>query len=252
MKTVFFAPKMEGYSMPFDHPLFEDEVYLQPIPYLEYYKEQHVKHDYWKCPAWQKSFKNAYVFFSQIDMEVTYDKETGIVDNEAFKYFTFDEGNPPGMQNFSFDGPPVHRPPAPFNGVAIGQTKQQLVFWSKDNSKSIWLEILPVPDFIRKHGAELIGGEFPFSRWFRPALFAFKFHQEKTIIRRGEPLGIVRFKNLNNYLEDITLEKTDIPEKIIRKSLNHSLLKLFLPNKSWGLIKEEPKKKCPFKFWNRQ
>lgn len=251
MKTVFFAPKMEGYSMPFDHPLFEDEVYLQPIPYLEYYKEQHVKHDYWKCPAWQKSFKNAYVFFSQIDMEVTYDKETGIVDNEAFKYFTFDEGNPPGMQNFSFDGPPVHRPPAPFNGVAIGQTKQQLVFWSKDNSKSVWLEILPVPDFIRKHGAELIGGEFPFSRWFRPALFAFKFHQEKTTIRRGEPLGIIRFKNLDSYLEDITLEKTDIPEKIIRKSLNHSLLKMFLPNKSWSLIKEEPKKKCPFKFWNR-
>ena len=240
---------MEGYSAPYDHPLFEEEVYISPVPYLEYYRIQHEKHDYWRCPAWQKSFKNAYVFFSQIDIEIEYDKEKGIVKNEAFKYCTFDEGNPGGIENFSFDGPPVHRPPAPYNGIAIGQIKQQLVFWPETNSKNIWLEIISTPDAMSRHGAELIGGEFPFSRWFRPSLFAFKFHNERTIIKRGEPLGIVRFKNLDNYLEDIKLQRQDIPEKLIRKSLNHSLLKMFLPNKSWNLIKDTPKKSCPFSWF---
>lgn len=249
MKTIFFAPKMESYNAPYDHPLFEEEVYINPIPYLEYYKEQHENHDYWRCPAWQKSFKNAYVFFSQIDIEIEYDKEKGIVKNEAFKYCTFDEGNPSGIEDFSFGGPPVHRPPAPYRGVAIGQVKQQLIFWPENNSKNIWLEILPVPMMLSQHGAELIGGEFPFSRWFRPSLFAFKFHHEKTIIKRGDPLGIIRFKNIDNYLEDIKLQKQDIPDKLMRKSLNHSLLKNFLPNKSWTLIKDYPRTPCPLKWW---
>jgi hypothetical protein len=251
MKSVFFSPKMEGYNSPYDHPLFEDEVYIPPVPYLEYYKEQHIDHAYWRCPAWQKSFKNAYVFFSQIDIEINYCKETGIISNTAFKYCTFDEGNPEGIENFSFGGPPVHRPPAPYNGVAVGQINQQLVFWTESSNKNIWLEIMPTSNMMSKHGAELIGGEFPFSRWYRPSLFAFKFHQEKTAIRRGEPLGIIRFKNLDDYLEDVVLEKKEIPETLIRKSLNHSLLKIFLPNKSWGLIKDTPKKQCPIAWWKR-
>jgi hypothetical protein len=80
-------------------------------------------------------------------------------------------------------------------------------------------------------------------------LFAFKFHKEKTIIKRGDPLGIIRFKNLDDYLEDIKIKKEEIPEKLIRKSLNHSLLKNFLPSKSWHLIKDIPKKKCPIKWF---
>jgi hypothetical protein len=251
MKIVYFAPKMEGYNSPYDHPLFEEEVYISPVPYLEYYKERHVYHEYWKCPAWQKSFKNAYVFFSQLDIEVQYDKSTGIIENSSFKYCTFDEGNPPGMQAVSFDGPPVHRPAAPYNGIAIGQVKQQLVFWPDGDFKNIWLEIFPALDSFSRQGIELINGEFPFSRWFRPSLFAFKFHNENTVIKRGDPLGIIRFKNLDNYLEDIKLERQDIPEKLIRKSLNHSMLKIFLPNKSWGLIKDAPSKKCPVSWYHR-
>jgi hypothetical protein len=252
MKTVFFAPCMDGYNAPYHHPLFEEEVYINPVPYLEYYKDQHINHDYWRCPAWQKSFKNAYVFFSQIDIEITYCKKTGIIANEAFKYCTFDEGNPPGIENFSFGGPPIHRPPAPYNGVAIGQVKQQLIFWSENKNNDLWLEILPIPNMYSQHGAEIIGGEFPFSRWFRPSLFAFKFHNEITVIRRGDPLGIVRFKNLNNYLEDIKITRQEISEKLVRKSLNHSLLKIFLPNKSWSLIKDPPRKKCPIAWWKNK
>lgn len=250
MKTVFFAPKMDGYNAPYDHPLFENEVYINPVPYLEYYNDQHKRHEYWRCPAWQKSFKNAYVFFSQIDIEVSYDKQSGILNEESFKYCTFDEGNPPGIENFSFGGPPVHRPPAPYNGIAIGQIKQQFVFWpEKEKIKNLWLEILPVPDMLHNHGVELIGGEFPFSRWFRPSLFAFKFYKEHTVIKRNDPLGIIRFKNLDNYLEDVKLVRHDIPEKFIRKSLNHSLLKVFLPNKSWNFIKDPPKKTCPYHWF---
>jgi len=248
MNTVFFAPKMEGYNSPYDHPLFEDEVYINPICYLDYYKDQHKNHSYWRCPAWQNSFKNAFVFFSQIDIEIDYNKNTGIIKNEAFRYCTFDEGNPVGLENFSFDGPPIHRPPAPYNGVAIGQINQHFVFWTEEKFKNIWLEIMPTPNMLSRYGAELIGGEFPFSRWYRPSLFAFKFHQEKVVIKRGDPLGIIRFKNLDNYLEDIKLQKACIPNNLIRKSLNHALLKIFLPNKSWSLIKDPFKNVCPSKW----
>ena len=251
MKKIFYAPRIDNYSMPYDHPLLEEEVYIPPVPYLTYFKESHEKHVYWKCPAWKTSFKNSYVFFSQIDVEVKYNKETGIVDNEAFKYCTFDEAKGAVYENAGFFDPREHKPPPPYNGVAVGQVNQQLIFWSeKQKNKNLWLEIQPVPDMIRTHNAELIGGEFPFSRWFRPSLFAFKFHNETTVIKRGEPLGIIKFKNLDDYLEEIVLERAEPSNQLIRKSENHTRLKIFLPNKSWNLIKDKPESKCPFKkFW---
>jgi hypothetical protein len=251
MKTILFAPKIDGYPQPYDHPLLDDVAYIQPVPFLTYFKDQHVNHTYSKCPAWRSSFKNSYVFFSQIDIEISYNKETGVVNNDSFEYCSFDEANglihelmPFGSQRGGPKNPPA------YHGVAVGQINQPIMFWPKDKQfKNMWLEIQPIPDMIKTHNAELISGEFPFSRWSRPSLFAFKFHNEKTVFKRGDPLGIIKFKNLDNYLEDVVLEKIDPDDKIIRKFESHSRLKNFLPNKSWGLIKEAPKKSCPFKWW---
>ena len=53
MKKIYYAPFMEGYQFGWEHPLFEEEVYIPIQPYLTYYKKYHEKHTYWKCPAWK-------------------------------------------------------------------------------------------------------------------------------------------------------------------------------------------------------
>lgn len=234
--------------MSYDHPLFEEEVFIPPVPFLQYFKEQHSKHVYWQCPAWKNLHKNSYVFFSQLDIKISYNKQSGIVNEESFNYCNFDEA-----ASARYEGPGKLPRLSQYHGVAIGQLVQHLVFWPENSkNKNLWLEILPVPDMIKTHNAELIGGEYPFSRWFRPSLFAFKFHNQETVIKRGEPLGIIKFKNLNDYTETINLSRADIPDNIIRKALNHTKLKIFLPTVSWGLIKNAPTSKCPFKnFWKR-
>jgi hypothetical protein len=254
MKTVFFAPSIDGYPQPYDHPLLDEVAYIQPVPYLTYFKDRHNHHSYSKCPAWKTYYKNSYVFFSQMDIEIIYNKETGVVDNSSFEYCSFDEATglihelmPFGRQKGGPKNPPA------YHGVAVGQINQHLMFWPKEgDEKNIWLEIQPMPNMISTHNAELIVGEFPFSRWFRPALFAFKFHNEKTIFKRGDPLGIIKFKSLNDYTEEIFLERVDPTDKIIRKFESNTRLKNFLPNKSWGLIKDAPTKVCPFTWWRNR
>ena len=253
MKKVFYAPRIDDYNQPFDHPILDEVSFIEPVPFLDYFFDNHKDHTYWKCPAWKKYYKNSYVFFSQYDIQVEYDKKTGILDQEAFKYFSFDEASGAKQEFFDFNRPKEEPPAIPYHGVAVGQSHQHFVFWpEKEKYKNLWLEILPIPDMIKTHNAELISGEYPFSRWFRPSLFAFKFHNEITEFKRGDPLGIIKFKNLDDYQEDLKLIRKPIPDKIARKTYSHSFLKIFLPNKSWGLIKDAPKKSCPFEFlWKK-
>lgn len=253
MEKVFFAPKMEGYSTPYEHPLFEDEVFIPPVSYLEYYKEYHYKHVYWKCPAWQKYYKNCYVIFSQKDIEINYKKESGEIHRDSFEHCVFDEGVEAGLiAPFTPNGPQIHHT-MPYHGVAVGQIRQHYVFWSESKNKHLWVEIISPPDLLRTHGLEIISAEYPFSRWLRPSLFAFKFHNESTVLKRGSPLGIVRFKDVTDHGVDFNLERKNPSDAIKRKSQNHSLLKYFLPNKSWSMIKDEPESSgCPFsKFWKK-
>jgi hypothetical protein len=253
MKTVFYAPKIDNYQLPFDHPLLDEVAYIQPVPFLTYFKDSYAQHTYAKCPAWKTSFKNSYVFFSQMDAEIVYNKETGVVNDDSFNFCSFDEAKGLIHEIMPFGPRRGQKEPPPYYGVAVGQLSQHLIFWPKDETvKNMWLEIQPIPDMIRTHNAELIGGEFPFSRWFRPSLFAFKFHDEKTVFKRGDPLGIIKFKNLDDYLEDIELIRADPDNKMIQRSENHTRLKNYLPNKSWNLIKDAPASLCPFKkFWRK-
>lgn len=242
---------MEGWNDCYNHPLFEDEVFIEPQPYLSYYKDYHKKYVYWECPAWQKYYKNCFVLFSQLDIEIEYNKTTGDITHDSFKYCTFDEGN---MEGTFRDIPPNfhtldRNSVRPYTDLVIGQIKQHYIFWPKKNQKNLWIEILP-PVEIDQSDREIITAEYPFSRWYRPILCAYKFKNEVTTIKRGEPIGIVKIKNLNNYNNSFSLERKYPPEDIQRKSSNHSLLKMFLPNKSWELIKNEKTKKCPFeKLW---
>jgi len=238
MKNIYYAPYMEGTQFGWEHPLFEEEVYIPIESYLSYYKE-YQKHTYWKCPAWQHYWKSAFVMFSQMDIKIEYNKETGIVTSDTFKYTGIDEGNSP---------PEVMRPgpPNPYTGVLVGQIHQYLTLWSESRSKDLWVEIISPPNFIKK-GVEIITAEFPFNRWPRHMVSACRFNNEVTSISRGEPIGILRFKNFNNSNDSFSLERKDAPDKLRVKSHNLARIKDFLPGKSWDIIKES---KCPMKrFW---
>jgi len=240
MKKIFFAPKIDNYNDPYNHPLLDEVAFIPPTKFLEYFSNNHINHTYWKCPAWKKYYQNTFVFFSQIDINIKYDIKSGIIDKESFKYCSFDEGADLTHEVFIGELPPEHPPKIPYNGVAIGQIIQHYVFWPEKKDTDIWVEILPIPTMLTTHNVELIGGEFPASRWFRPCLFAYKFYSNETIIKRGEPLGLIKFKNLDNYLEDINIERSVIPDIISKKAFNHGFLKIFLPNQSWNLIKNKP------------
>ena len=231
MKKIYYAPFMEGYSYGWDHPLFEEEVYIPIQPYLSYYKEYHEKHTYWKCPAWKHYWKNAFVIFSQMDMTITYYKDTGVVEQWSYDFINVDEGKSP---------PILMKSPTPYIVVLVGQMHQHFTFWSKERAKDIWVEIVSPPSFAEK-GIEIISAEYPFNRWPRMILSACKFNNEVTNISRGEPIGIIRFRNHDTTF---SLERKDAPDKLKVKSNNLSRIKDFLPGKSWEIIKGN---KCPMK-----
>ena len=236
MKKIYYAPFMEGYSYGWDHPLFEEEVYIPIQPYLSYYKEYHEKHTYWKCPAWKHYWKNAFVIFSQMDMTIKYDKTNGVVDQNTYTHINVDEGFMPNVMMRP-------GPTPPYNGVLVGQIHQHFVFWAKERTKDIWVEIVSPPSFAEK-GIEIISAEYPFNRWPRMILSACRFNNEVTNISRGEPIGILRFKSYDNIF---SLERKQAPDRLKSKSYNLARVKDFLPNKSWEIIKES---KCPMKkFW---
>ena len=134
-------------------------------------------------------------------------------------------------------------PTTPYNGVLVGQIHQHFVFWSKERTKDIWVEIVAPPNFANK-GIEIISAEYPFNRWPRMLLSACRFNNEVTNISRGEPIGILRFKSSDTIF---SLERKQAPDRLRAKSYNLAHVKDFLPNKSWEIIKEN---KCPMrKFW---
>ena len=172
-----------------------------------------------------------------MDMEIKYNKTTGVVDQNTYTHINVDEGTSEVV---------VMRPGVPtpsYNGVLVGQIHQHFLLWSKERTKDIWVEIVAPPNFANK-GIEIISAEYPFNRWPRMILSACRFNNEVTNISRGEPIGILRFKSSDTIF---SLERKQAPDRLKAKSYNLARVKDFLPNKSWEIIKEN---KCPMrKFW---
>ncbi len=233
MKKIYYAPFMEASpQMGWYHPLFEEEVYIPIQPYLSYYKHYQL-HSYWRCPAWQHYWKSAFVIFSQMDIRIEYDKATGVVTKDSFRYIGLDEGVPPK----EIDGRGI---PKPYHGVVVGQIHQYHTLWSESRNKDLWVEIVSPPNFAEK-GIEIITAEFPI-RWPRPMVSACRFNNAVTEISRGEPIGILRFKNFKNPNDSFSLTRKEAPDRMKIKSHNLAKVKDFLPGKSWEVVE----RKCPF------
>ena len=66
------------------HPLFIPEYYIPPQRYIDYAKEQHKDHSYYKCPAWKQYWANTFVVFNQMDINFKWQKSDGLVYDSSF------------------------------------------------------------------------------------------------------------------------------------------------------------------------
>lgn len=233
-----------------EHPLAIPEYHLAPQKYLDYAREQHVDHTYWRCPAWQEYWKDTYIVFNQIDVNFKYDKQTGLLYeasfpiNRSMNYIYVQEGHTKDMKQgaMSYDR----------NVGLVIQWAQSMMVWPERTSKNLWVELVPYPETHHKTGMELITAEFPLGRWHRSINGAFICHAPDTKVPRGTPLYMIKFRGGRDHKYDLEMAE-EVPNNIARQfKVNHGL-KNWLPKKSWGMMKNDVEEsKCPFSFlWKK-
>ena len=230
-----------------DHPLHMDGVWIPPQRVLEYEKDRHEGHTYWECPAWKSYWNNSWVVFSQLDLSIEWNKETGQITKTSFKtdqfrdYILLNEGKLLG-NGFSAD---TARMGCPYEGNLVFQMPQLLFMWLPNKNRNVWLELSAYPALFHKTGLEFISVEYPFSRWYKAANPAFKAHATKFTIKRGDPLYVMRFKGAKNNVYNLERwHEPEPPEEIQIRSNQHAALKQWVKKVTWNLISKD---ECPFK-----
>jgi len=235
-----------------DHPLHSEHAFIPPQRVLEYSAEEHKGHSYDECPAWRSYWSNTWVVFSQTDLIIEYDKETGIIQATNFKgknfrdHITINEGKiyeDGVLWNSSYIG-------TGYKGNLVFQMPQLLFMWLPKKERNIWIELNAWPSTYHETGLEFISVEYPIGRWHRPANPAFKAHGSKIKIKRGQPLYTMRFRGGKNNAYNLQRWNEAKPPKDMRIRLNqHQAFKQWVPGASWNLFKKDEPSKCPMKFW---
>jgi len=233
------------------HPLFIDELYIPPVTYIEYAKDDHKDHSYYKCPAWKQYWGNTFVVFNQLDISFKWQKEDGLVyessfpRNRAADYIYVQEG-----KIGSYDSGKTKTAPISYWDHLVIQWAQSMMFWPEKPNKNLWVEMVPFPELHHKTGMELICAEFPLGRWYRSINGAYKCWATSVDIPRGMPLYCVRFRGASD--NSYELERWDDlqpPKEVQRKFRTNQGIKNWLPKKSWAMIKDDvEEEKCPFEF----
>jgi len=236
-----------------DHPLHSEHAFIPPQRALEYSAEDHKGHSYDECPAWRSYWANTWIVFSQTDLQIEYEKETGLITKTSFgtkpfrDYITLNEGkiyDNGTIWSSSYMG-------CQYVGNLVFQLPQLLFMWLPNNERNIWIELSAYPTLFHETGLEFISVEYPIGRWHRPANAAFKAHGSKIKIKRGQPLYTMRFRGGKNNAYNLRRWEEPLPPKDLQVRLNqHQALKQWVPGVSWNLFRKDEESKCPFyKFW---
>ncbi|MGI9136090.1 MAG: hypothetical protein ACR2JS_03390 [Candidatus Nanopelagicales bacterium] len=200
-----------------------------------------------QCPAFTAIYKNTYVIKSPIDIEVTYNAETKLVQASPQGQEFFDK-------NITLRGHMVGDNDPFLMGIFIGY-----LFIATEECS---IELIPASmhssEFIDK--TRLISATFDIHKWYRPIEIAFEFkNKSDTIkIKRGDPLAYVRFTNSNGT--KISLERKEFPKETldavdacvtVKKSSLHLPLKTLYELAEPLRNKLGLKKKCPFNWRNK-
>ena len=72
-----------------DHPLHSEHAFIPPMRMTDYEKGKHEGHSYFDCPAWKSYWANSWVVFNQVDLEIEYDKQSGMIQKTNFQHARF-------------------------------------------------------------------------------------------------------------------------------------------------------------------
>lgn len=201
-----------------------------------------------KCPAFREYYRNTYVIKSPIDITISYDKETKLLNIS------------PQSQQF-YDENIVYR------GGIIGANDDFLLSFGVNYlfiaDQDCMLEITSAnmhnSSFVNK--TRVISGAFNINKWYRPVELAFeiKDYTEPIKIKRGDALAYVKFIPSNG--SKVSLEQKYFPEETleaVKACLFVKLSRNFLPLKTlYGLSERLKnklwfnKKKCPFNWGDK-
>jgi hypothetical protein len=236
MSTVYWTPMSTG---AIGHPPIEamQILFAEPQPLLKVLREHHGESEALQCPALLDFCRNAYAIHAPLDVTITMG-EDGSVRTDTYSQRLFDT-----FWVLHQDGllsvPPMY------------------VFFAH---KPVRIESLPLPLIASSatDNTAIVPGTYDISKWVRPVHFAFAFKDKSkpVVIKRGDPLFVVRFEPEDG--SKVELERVEYCEDVLRTVGMCTNLKEFVPRaplKTLYQIAASPIKtflsryrKCPFNF----
>lgn len=171
---------------------------------------------YLKCPSVLDSMKNCFVITSPFDLKITVNRQTNQVTTDRFG------------QNF-FDAYIMPRPhqSAP-DGTFLLTLPPHLMFYS-DESLVMQVSDLPIITSQSTKNVKLIVGQFDIGQWTRPVEWAVELVEgDEILMRKGDPLFIVRFNTLNNV--PVKLVRVDVTDALKQKIVACAGVKKYIKN----------------------
>lgn len=258
MSKVYFSPYYT-FSDVKDKTTFNDianVTFLDPVPYISHLVKVRGKDDvFLKCPAVIEYLKNCFVILSPFDIELEFDHTRVRIVNPS-------QIDNPDLFKF-ISGYKINRTlEQPAGALPLLSLSPMYTFYSVDD---VQLEILPPILFNTASKYNIVPGKLDINKWIRPLDWTFEIFNpnENLIIKRKDPLFVIRFTNTDN--SKIKLERSFSNKDLFEFSRATSLSRTLVPNLSLKeryamaasyvksfLKKHHPKefkekeKKCPF------
>ena len=263
MATVYYTPTHQGIYVNPVNPTYTEPsgLYLlfnDPEPFIPFLVKTRGKDDVFvRCPGFTEFFKGAYVITAPFDMEISFNKGNAypefITPNvrsnpDLFRvYSTF-------LINRTLEQPKDSKP--------LLSLPPSYTFFSNE---SVMMEMLP--PFMMPNSSKFltVPGVYDIGKWIRPIDFTVEVNNpgENFIIKKGEPLFVVRFtssdgskveleriiedKDLINVVKSIAATKQLLPKQGLAERYRSAEQYLKAYFKKIGIYKEK-KSKCPFCF----
>lgn len=264
MATVYYTPTHHGIYVNPVNPSFTEPsgLYLlqnDPEPFITFMVKQRGKDDvFTKCPGFAEYLKHAYVITAPFDVEISFSK--GLTSPEFIQ---------PNVRS----NPDLYRV---YSTFLVNRTLEQpkganpllsippaYTFYSNE---SVMMEMLP--PFMFKSGSKFltVPGTYDIGKWIRPIDFTVEINnpEENFIIKKGEPLFVVRFvatdgsrieleriiedKDLINVVKSIAATKNLAPKQGLPERYRSAEQYIKAYFKKIGILKDKKKSKCPFGF----
>ena len=195
MTTVYWCPALNTYHNTTPHDSAE-LFFQQPDSLFKAIASEYAGAEFLECYAVQDFCKNTYVVRAPFDITYTFDKATGVLSIDRLGQ-TFFNSFCAARTDGSIETAPAY------------------LFYAKESVK---IETLPM--FLLKSpvadAVHYIPGQFDIGRWIRPIVWSFflKNPDAPLVVRRGEPLFLVRFTPADG--SKVEFERVEHDSKLVK------------------------------------